>query len=296
MNYTIKNSILKVEIASKGAEVQSVKSLHSGYEYIWQADPQVWNRHAPVLFPIVGRLKNDEYTYQGKTYHLTQHGFARDLEFQVVRHTDESITFLLTDSEETRKVYPFKFELRVNYNLLNNLLEENFTVVNKTDGEIIFGIGGHPGFNIPTSNTLSKEDFYFSTKPSRARVHIPLKGAFLDWPNRSLASTNSLITLSDHLFKNDALIFQMRGHDNRISLKTDANNFHVNVWLRDAPFVGVWSQYPTTADYVCIEPWWGIADRFDTNQKLEEKYGMNHLEAGETFTAGFSMAFHDQDE
>ncbi|MCT6891849.1 MAG: aldose 1-epimerase family protein, partial [Lactobacillus sp.] len=125
---------------------------------------------------------------------------------------------------------------------------------------------------------------------------IPLKGAFLDWPNRSLASTNSLITLSDHLFKDDALIFQMRGHDNRVSLRTDANNFHVNVWLRDAPFVGVWSQYPKTADYVCIEPWWGIADRTDTNQKLEDKYGMNHLEAGDTFTAGFSIAFHDQDE
>ena len=296
MDYTIKNSILQVKIASKGAEVQSVKSLHSGYEYIWQADPDVWKRHAPVLFPIVGKLKDDEYTYQGKTYHLTQHGFARDLEFKVERHTEESITFLLTDSAETREVYPFKFELRVNYNLLNNLLEENFSVINKSDGEMIFGIGGHPGFNIPTSKTLSKEDFYFSTKPSRARVRIPLKGAFLDWPNRSLASTNSLITLSDHLFKDDALIFQMRGHDNRISLRTDANNFHVNVWLRDAPFVGVWSQYPKTADYVCIEPWWGIADRTDTNQKLEEKYGMNHLEVGGTYTAGFSMAFHDQDE
>ena len=144
MNYTIKNSILQVEIASKGAEVQSVKSLHSGYEYIWQADPEVWQRHAPVLFPIVGKLKNDEYTYQGKTYHLTQHGFARDSEFKVERHTDESITFLLTDSAKTREVYPFKFELRVNYNLLNNLLEENFSVVNKSDGAMIFGIGDIP--------------------------------------------------------------------------------------------------------------------------------------------------------
>ena len=296
MDYTIKNSILQVTIASKGAEVQSVKSLHSGYEYIWQADPAVWNRHAPILFPIVGRLKNDEYTYQGKTYHLNQHGFARDQEFKVEQQTDESITLLLTDNEETRKVYPFKFELRVNYNLLNNLLEENFSVVNKSDGEMIFGIGGHPGFNIPTTSELTKEDFYFSTKPSRARVRIPLKGAYLDWQNRSLASTNSLIALSDHLFKDDALIFQLRGHENRVSLRTDANNFHVNVWLRDAPFVGVWSQYPKTADYVCIEPWWGIADRSDTNQKLEEKYGMNHLPAGETFTAGFSMAFHDKDE
>lgn len=295
MDYTIKNSILQVVISSTGAEIQSVKSQHSGYEYIWQADPNVWQRHAPVLFPIVGKLQDDEYTYQGKTYHMTQHGFARDMEFTVEHQTAESITFLLTDTPETLAIYPFKFELRVNYNLLNNLLEENFSVTNRSDGEMIFGIGGHPGFNIPTDEKVAKEDFYFSTKPSRARVQIPLKGAYLDWDNRSLASTNSLITLSDHLFKNDALIFQLRGHDNRVSLKTDTSNFHVNVWLRDAPFVGIWSQYPKTADYVCIEPWWGIADRADTNQKLEEKYGMNHLDADATFTAGFSMAFHDQD-
>ncbi|BDR60483.1 aldose 1-epimerase family protein [Lactobacillus xylocopicola] len=295
MDYTIKNSILQVVISSKGAEIQSVKSQHTDYEYIWQANPSVWQRHAPILFPFVGRLKDDQYTYQGKTYHMSQHGFARDLDFAVEHQDGESITFLLTDSEETKKSYPFEFELRVNYNLLNNLLEENFTVTNKTDGELIFAIGGHPGFNIPTSEATSKEDFYFSTKPSLARVQIPLKGAFLDWPNRSLASTNSLITLSDHLFKHDALIFQLRGHDNRVSLKTDTSNFHVNVWLRDAPFVGVWSQYPQTADFVCIEPWWGIADRIDSKGKLEEKYGMNHLAPGNTFSAGFSMAFHDQD-
>lgn len=295
MDYTIKNSILQVVISSTGAEIQSVKSQHSGYEYIWQADPNVWQRHAPVLFPIVGKLQNDEYTYHGKTYHMNQHGFARNMEFTVERQTAESITFLLTDTPETLAIYPFKFELRVNYNLLNNLLEENFSVTNRSDDEMIFGIGGHPGFNIPTDKKIAKEDFYFSTKPSRARVQIPLKGAYLDWDNRSLASTNSLITLSDHLFKNDALIFQLRGHDNRVSLKTDTSNFHVNVWLRDAPFVGIWSQYPKTADYVCIEPWWGIADRVDTNQKLEEKYGMNHLDAKATFNAGFSMAFHDQD-
>lgn len=295
MDYTIKNSILQVVISSTGAEIQSVKSQHSGYEYIWQADPNVWQRHAPVLFPIVGKLQNDEYTYHGKTYHMNQHGFARNMEFTIERQTTESITFLLTDTPETLAIYPFKFELRVNYNLLNNLLEENFSVTNRSDDEMIFGIGGHPGFNIPTDKKIAKEDFYFSTKPSRARVQIPLKGAYLDWDNRSLASTNSLITLSDHLFKNDALIFQLRGHDNRVSLKTDTSNFHVNVWLRDAPFVGIWSQYPKTADYVCIEPWWGIADRVDTNQKLEEKYGMNHLDAKATFNAGFSMAFHDQD-
>lgn len=296
MDYTIKNNMLEVTISSKGAEVQSVKGVHSGHEYMWQADPKVWKRHAPVLFPIVGRLKNDEYTYQGKTYHLTQHGFARDREFEVENQTNESITFLLKDDAQTHEVYPFEFELRVNYNLMNNLLEENFTVTNKSNGEMIFGIGGHPGFNIPVDGEkLKKTDYYFATQPSETRVQIPLKGAFLDWENRSLASTNTLIGLSDDLFKNDALIFQLRGHDNKISLRTEKSKFHINVWTRNAPFVGIWSQYPKTGNYVCIEPWWGIADRTDADGKLEDKFGMNHLPAGENFHAGFSITFHGEE-
>ncbi|KRM32117.1 Galactose mutarotase related enzyme [Lactobacillus intestinalis DSM 6629] len=288
--------MLKVEISSKGAEIQSVKGTHTGYEYMWQADPKIWGRHAPVLFPIVGRLKNDEYTYDGKTYHLGQHGFARNQEFEVEKHTKESITFVLRDNEETRRVYPFKFELRVNYNLLNNLLEENFSVTNTDDKELIFGVGGHPGFNLPVNQETVKEDYYFATQPSEARVRIPLEGAYLNWNKRSLASTDSLITISDDLFKNDALIYELRGHDNKISLKTEKSKFHINVWTRDAPFVGIWSQYPKTDNYVCIEPWWGIADRQDASGKLEEKYGMNHLAPGEEFNAGFSIAYHGEEE
>lgn len=259
---------------------------------MWQADPKIWGRHAPILFPIVGRLKSDEYTYKGKTYHLGQHGFARNSKFEVENHTQESITFLLKDNEETRKFYPFKFEFRVNYNLMNNLLEENFSVVNKSDDTMIFGVGGHPGFNLPIKEDEKKEDYFFDMHPSVDRVQIPLKNASLDWDSRSLASTDSFISLSDELFKNDALIYELHGHDNKVSLRTDKSKFHINVWTRNAPFVGIWSQYPKTADYVCIEPWWGIADRDDADGQLEHKYGMNHLEPNKEFQAGFSMTFH----
>lgn len=297
MNYKLKNNMLEVTISSKGAEVQSVKGIHSQHEYMWQADPKIWRRHAPVLFPIVGRLKKDQYTYKGKVYHLGQHGFARDSEFKVEQHTPESITFLLTDNEETRKVYPFKFEFRVNYNLMNNLLEENFSITNKGQNEMIFGVGGHPGFNLLVDdNNITKNDYYFATQPSETRVKIPLTNqGLLNWDKRSLGSTNTLIELSDNLFKDDALIYQLRGHDNKISLRTEKSKYHVNVWTRDAPFVGVWSQYPNTADYVCIEPWWGIADRNDTDGSLENKYGMNHLNSGQVFNAGFSITYHGEE-
>lgn len=292
MDYTIKNNMIEVVISDHGAEVQSVKGAHTGEEYMWQADPEIWGRHAPVLFPIVGRLKNDEYKYQGKTYHMGQHGFARDCDFEVENHTQESITFLLKDNEKTREMYPFKFEFRVNYNLMNNLLEENFSVVNKSDKTMIFGVGGHPGFNLPVNNGEEKEDYYFDMHPSIARVKIPLKGAYLDWNNRSLASTDSFIGLSDELFKDDALIYELHGHDNKVSLRTDKSKFHINVWTRNAPYVGIWSQYPKTANYVCIEPWWGIADREDADGELEHKYGMNHLEPGKEYQAGFSITYH----
>ena len=292
MDYTIKNNIIEVVISDHGAEVQSVKGAHTGEEYMWQADPEIWGRHAPVLFPIVGRLKNDEDKYQGKTYHMGQHGFARDCDFEVENHTQESITFLLKDNEKTREMYPFKFEFRVNYNLMNNLLEENFSVVNKSDETMIFGVGGHPGFNLPVNNGEEKEDYYFDMHPSIARVKIPLKGAYLDWNNRSLASTDSFIGLSDELFKDDALIYELHGHDNKVSLRTDKSKFHINVWTRNAPYVGIWSQYPKTANYVCIEPWWGIADREDADGELEHKYGMNHLEPGKEYQAGFSITYH----
>lgn len=292
MEYTIKNSFLTATISSHGAEIQSVKDNNSNREYIWQADPQVWGRHAPVLFPIVGRLKNDEYTYAGKTYHLGQHGFARDSEFEVEKQADHEITFLLKADDQTLAVYPFSFELRVTYTLINNLIEERFDVTNTDNKEMIFGIGGHPGFNLPINDHIKKTDYYFKFDPSIDHIKVPLKAPYIDWDNRSLMATDSLFEVSDDLFKDDAWVFQLKGA-NKVSIRTDKSNYHINVKMDNAPFVGLWSQYPKTANYMCIEPWWGIADTLDASGKLEEKRGMNHLEPGHTWENGFAIAFHD---
>lgn len=296
MEYTIENGIIKVTVSTHGAEIQSIVGKHLGNEYIWQADPAVWGRHAPVLFPIVGRLKNDSYTYKGKKYEMHQHGFARDMEFALEEQTEDKLTFLLTDNEETRKIYPFKFEFRVSYELLNNMVKESFKVTNKSEGEMIFGVGGHPGFALPVNDQVKKDDFYLQVTPAKPRVQVPLEGAYLNWKKRSLAPTGTLITIDDELFKNDAMVLVMRRPNNKFSIRTDTSRFHVNVRTDSAPYVGVWSQYPNCGNYVCIEPWWGIADLTDADGDLEHKQGMNKLEAGEEFEACFRMSFHSQGE
>lgn len=292
MDHKLQNSFLTVTVSDHGAEVQSVIDNNSKREYMWQADPEVWGRHAPVLFPIVGRLKDDQYTYDGKTYHMGQHGFARDSQFEVESKSDDEITFLLKSNEETKKQYPFDFELRVTYTLVNNLLEERFDVTNTDDKEMIFGIGGHPGFNLPTDENIKKNDYYFKFEPSVDHIRIPLKAPLLDWAHRSLVATDTLFEISDLLFKDDAWVFQLKDR-NKVSIRTDKSDYHINVKM-DAPFVGLWSQYPKTADYICIEPWWGIADTLDSDGKLENKKGMNRLQPSHTWENGFSIAFHDK--
>lgn len=225
---------------------------------------------------------------------MGQHGFARNMEFALEEQTKEKLTFLLTDTEETRAVYPFKFEFRVSYELLNNMIKESFHVTNKGEGDMIFGVGGHPGFALPVEDGVKKDDFYLQVNPAKPRVQVPLEGGLLNWEKRFLAPTESLITITDDLFKDDAMVLVMRHPDNKFSIKTETSRFHINVRTDSAPYVGIWSQYPKTADYVCIEPWWGIADLTDTDGDLEDKKGMNRLASGEDFEASFRMSFHSK--
>lgn len=294
MDYQIKNEDLTVTISNKGAEVQSVKNNQSGREFIWQADPEVWGRHAPVLFPIVGRLKDDQYKYQGQVYNLGQHGFARDSVFEVKEQVPTKIVFSLKSNEKTLQVYPFKFELQVIYTLENNTLKEEFKVINLDTKTMIFGIGGHPGFNLPTNKETSKEDYYFKFSPAANRIKIPLKAPLLDWNKQAEVDTSRLFKISNLMFKDDAWVFELKDR-NQVTLASEKSNFQIIVTMDNAPFVGLWSQYPKTADYACIEPWWGIADTLDASGNLEDKKGMNSLPAKETWQSGFTITFHDVD-
>ncbi|MFD1317640.1 aldose 1-epimerase family protein [Loigolactobacillus zhaoyuanensis] len=293
MTLSIKNQFLQANFTEKGAELTNLISLDSGNEYIWQADPQVWGRHAPILFPFVGRLKNDEYHYQGKTYHMGQHGFARDRDFTVVDHGATSISFELTDDEQSRQIYPFAFVLTVTYQLVDNDLEVSYFVHNPADSDLYFSIGGHPGFKIPLTDDTAFEDYYISYEPKKSRVQIPLVGPFNDAAHKTLAATDADHDLSHELFQDDALIYELH-QPNTFTLKNDHNQHSISVTVPNAPYTGIWSPYPGTGDLVCIEPWWGIADSLETSGELTEKMGINQLAAGADFTGSFTITAHQR--
>ncbi len=291
MAQILKNDFLTVTIAEHGAEITSIVNNHTEQEYNWQADPSVWKRHAPVLFPIVGALQNDAYRYAGNTYHMTQHGFARDRDFTVEEASATKVVLTLQDDDESRKQYPFAFKLSLTYSLENNTLGVNYRVENPaTDAPLLFGIGGHPGFVVPLSADTKFEDYYLEFKPRKSRVQIPLiAGSGIDYAHRTLAATDVNQQLSHELFKNDAVIYALKGQT-IFSIRSEKTRHGVEVTIPDAPFLGVWSPYPTTGDFVCIEPWWGIADTIDADGDFTKKLGINTLQPGEVFDHGYQIA------
>lgn len=286
MSVTISNDFLQATINEKGAELASLQA--NELEYIWQADPTYWGRHAPILFPFVGRLKEDRYTYQGKTYSMGQHGFARDKEFKLVEQTEDKATFVLTSDEETKKVYPFDFALTVSYEVWGQGLRIRFNVENTGTEEMLFALGGHPAFNIPLTEGLKFEDYFIAFSPQKSRLKIPLEGPFANLEQKTLGQTNTNIQLSRDLFKEDALIYETRGL-NAYTLGSEESSHSVTLAYNNIPYVGLWSPYPTEAPFVCIEPWWGFADTVDSNGRLEDKAGMNRLAAKENFKTEFSI-------
>lgn len=280
MNYQIKNSFIKAQIKSFGAELNSLKKCDENFEYIWQADDKYWARHSPVLFPIVGRLKEDNYFYKNKKYSLSQHGIARDKEFEIVQNEADFIEFRLKSDEKSLEFYPFFFELDIGYKLDKNSLIVSYKVKNKSDEKMYFSIGAHPAFNIQIGDFLEFENIK-TTK----RYFLDEKG--LIYKNQDLNFENSKLYLDKDLFKDDALVFN-DSNIKQITLKNIENKSRVKVKFDNFPYLGIWSK-PNDAPFVCIEPWFGVADEKNANQKIEDKKGILSLEKEEEFFCFYTI-------
>ncbi|WP_430597177.1 aldose 1-epimerase family protein [Enterococcus sp. AZ177] len=288
MTVQIENDYLIATIAEDGAELISLKSKKNNIEYIWQGDPAFWSRHAPVLFPVVGRLKDDQYTYENQTYPMGQHGFARDSLFEVIEHGSELVSLSLKSTKESKKIYPFEFELILSYVLEEDNLIVKYQVENTGNADMYFSIGGHPAFNVPLEQELTFDDYYLSFSPKKSRTQIPLAGPFADFEHKTLGQTNTSLDLRRELFKEDAIIFETKGV-NTFTIETDEGPHSISLSFTDMPYVGVWSPYPQEAPFVCIEPWCGIADEVNTTGNLVDKKGINKLVTADIFKTQYTL-------
>ena len=249
---------------------------------MWQGDSKYWNRHSPILFPIVGRLKNDSYTYQNQKYNMTQHGFARDKEFEVIKNEVDFIEFRLKSDEKTLEIYPFSFELYLSYKLEKNSLIVSYKVINKSDDKMLFSIGAHPAFNWTLKEDEKKENYFLEFENIKETKRYFLNDKGLVYDSVDLKIIDNKIALNEELFKNDALVFEDL-NIKTLTLKNSINENYIKLNFESFPYLGIWSK-PTGAPFICIEPWFGVADEENSNQNFEDKKGIITLEKDEIFS------------
>lgn len=281
----LENDFLIIETSKSGAELTRIFSKAQNKEILWNGDSKYWGRHSPILFPIVGRLKDNETIIDNKVYNMTQHGFARDMNFNLVDTADNSISYKLTSNEDTKKYYPYSFELIITYKLINNNVNIYWEVKNTDSKDIYFSIGAHPAFNIQSN----VEDYYLKFNSRNNIENISLKGPFND--KYTKVDTLDRLDLSNDVFKNDAIIYT---NIDEISLKSKKEDYFINVSFKDFPLVGIWSPYykdtNTIAPFICIEPWYGLCDNINSDKIFKNKAFINKLKSQDTFNASYSIS------
>ena len=285
MKDTIQNGKLSFSINRLGAELYSLRTL-KGVEYIWQADTEIWARHAPILFPVIGKLKDNKYRYGNKWYHMNQHGFARDENFEFKEKTQDSLKYCLQANDRTLKSYPFEFGLSVIYKLTDNILNTDFEVKNNSDKIMPFSLGGHPGFSCFWGRKDKLEDFYLEFEHQENSCRCFLEHGLLTQRKEKILSNDRVLPLTGNLFDKDALIF-MDLKSKQITLCSKLHSTKLRFRFPDFPCLGIWSK--PGAPYVCLEPWFGHADPVSSNYDLLTKPGIVKLEPGQVFNCGYSI-------
>ena len=286
MNYSIENQHLKIAVQETGAELVQIQSTITGKDFLWDADPNVWASHAPVLFPAIGAIKDGFVYYKGKQYAVPRHGFIRNnADVKLVNQTADSLTFGLKASEKTLAIYPFEFEFLITYSLDQNKIVVNHEVINHGNDEMLFSLGGHPAFKCPLHEGEAYEDYYleFYAVENDSTWLLEKNGLVSNTTKPVLENTN-ILHLNRHLFDNDALIFKHLV-SKQVSLRSTKSSQVTTVHYDDFQYLGIWAK--PGGNFVCIEPWLGIADNADSNQNFETKEGILKLSAGETFEAKF---------
>lgn len=290
---TLTNEQLTIQVKELGAELCSIKENATGREYLWQADPAFWKRHSPVLFPIVGAVWNNEYRHEGRCFPLSQHGFARDMEFRLTVDKPDEVRFRLDSNDETLKCYPFLFSLEIGYRLEGNRVVVLWAVKNSGSEEMHFQIGAHPAFYFPDYTTESewRGFFAFDKKEGLEYILIKAKGCADPEVKYPLSlDEEGMLPIDIHTFDRDALIFE-ESQLRRVTLLDNRREPVLSLHFT-APLVGLWSPPAKNAPFVCIEPWYGRCDRVDYSGEYKDKDWMQHLAPGESFNASYEIEVH----
>jgi galactose mutarotase-like enzyme len=282
----MKNEFLRIEIADKGAELTSIKNQLTGFEYLWQADAAVWGRHAPILFPIVGKVKDNMLLCNGQPYPMGQHGFARDQVFQKISETNNEVWYALTANQHTKAIYPYNFTLRLGYRLEKNTLTCSYDVRNDDVAPLYFSIGAHPGFNLPTGKL---SDYRIEFAEAETEHRQLLSGGLFNGTTKPVFSTPNSITLNAALFDDDAIVLK-KLNSTRLVLTHQNGSFNIQLDFDGFPYMGIWTQ-KGNEQYICLEPWCGHADSIDGHTNISEKEGIVKLQSAEHFNRSYSITF-----
>ena len=287
---TLENDNLIVKVKTKGAELSSIVNKRTGLQYMWDADPAFWAKTSPILFPIVGTLEDDTFLYKDKEYKLSRHGFARDAEFEVAESTSAHVVFSITSTGESLKKYPFDFQLKVTYEVEENTLSVTYSVHNQSAEKMYFSIGGHPAFKVPLTDGTRYEDHYllFNKVENSPRWPISSNGLIESSPAGFLNNANR-IQLTKELFYEDAIVLKHL-HSDCVSVRSDAHDHGLDFYFEGFPFFGIWAA--KDADFVCLEPWCGIADSVNHDQELTTKEGIEILSPHEFWSRDWKVTLY----
>ena len=284
---SISNNILSIRIAKKGAELQSIFHNENNIEYMWNADPTYWAKKSPVLFPIVGGLKKNTYHISGTEYQMGRHGFARDHIFEVAELTDTSVTYVLRSNDEINALYPYNFLFLVQYKLDENKVHITFTVENIGVPDLPFSVGAHPAFAVPIVDGTDYEDYYLQFNKAENASRWPLtEDGLIDKEPIPFLQNQDKLPLKKELFYKDAIVLKNL-QSNAISIVSDKTPHGVKVEFDGFPYMCIWAA--KDANFVCIEPWCGIADAATATGNLEDKEGIQLLPSHEQFTRTYTI-------
>ena len=290
MRISLSNNSITAEIDTAGAELKSVKK--GDKEYMWCGDAKFWGRTSPVLFPFVGAVADGKYRVSGKEYAMGQHGFARDMEFEVSEKTDDYAVFVLASSDVTLQKYPFEFKLFISYKLEGDSVVVGWKVENTGKEDMPFAIGAHPAFNCELSSegTLKGNAVVLKTEKDVLTVrkfHDPL--AANETYELALKEDKSF-DVDEHTFDGGAIILE-NSQVNGVGIKSADGKVFVELTF-DAPLLGIWSPVGKNAPFICLEPWYGRADAEGFNGELKDRDWEQILAPGKSFEVAYTAKFH----